>query len=207
MGCQVGSSTHPTTSDQPAGHAALRLPKLPGIVALLNGFPESGAALRQLAEVLLRAKASSLTMLEREVIAAVVSRHNHCAFCYRSHRAAALTHATSEQERSEVLRVCEGESAAGPRLRVLLGIAELVRNHQPIPPVVIADARSAGVDDRGIHDAALLASAFCMFNRYVTALHPDEASEAEYAAMGKRMAEVGYINPSQRPDARMEQKG
>jgi hypothetical protein len=48
-----------------------------------------------------------------------------------------------------------------------------------------------------IHDAVLIAAAFCMYNRYVDGLATWTPTDpAAYAAMGARMAEQGYAVPS-----------
>ncbi|MBL7790273.1 MAG: hypothetical protein JNL75_10635 [Chitinophagales bacterium] len=52
-------------------------------------------------------------------------------------------------------------------------------------------AKSFGASDEEIHDTVLVASAFCMFNRYVDGLGTTPAQVDEYAAMGKRMTQ-GY---------------
>jgi hypothetical protein len=60
--------------------------------------------------------------------------------------------------------------------------------------VHIAKAREAGADDIAIHDTILVASAFCMFNRYVDGLAartPDERED--YVPLGKLIAEKGYV--------------
>lgn len=169
---------------------------MPGIVALLNGFPETGAVLRQLAEALLWSPSSSLSPFERETLAAVVSRRNRCGFCHRSHRAAALAHATSEEERAAVDHACAGRATHSLRLDAAAELGRLVCESAELSPAAVGAARLAGLDDRAIHDAVLIAAAFCMFNRYVTALNPKEASEAEYEEMGQRMAAQGYVRRS-----------
>ena len=55
-------------------------------------------------------------------------------------------------------------------------------------------ARNVGANDKEIHDTVLIAAAFCMFNRYVDGLASFTPTDPEeYEAMGKRMAEKGYI--------------
>ncbi len=58
----------------------------------------------------------------------------------------------------------------------------------------VTNARSAGADDKAIHDTALIAAAFCMFNRYVDGLDtwlPEDP--AGYEQMGAVRAEKGYL--------------
>ena len=61
---------------------------LPGIQELFAFRPETAGPMRALAQQLLRGP-SSLTPVERETIAAVVSFENECVFCARSHEGAA----------------------------------------------------------------------------------------------------------------------
>ena len=72
-------------------HIKLKNEELPGIVGLLNYRPETGKALTDLADVLLRGP-STLSSGEREIIAASVSFWNGCHFCHTSHAAAAAAH-------------------------------------------------------------------------------------------------------------------
>jgi len=55
-------------------------------------------------------------------------------------------------------------------------------------------AKFNGASDEEIHDAVLIAAAFCMFNRYVDGLGTTPARKDEYADMGRRMSK-GYKMP------------
>lgn len=55
-------------------------------------------------------------------------------------------------------------------------------------------AKLKGAIDEEIHDAVLIAAAFCMFNRYVDGLGTIPATKEEYPEMGRRMAK-GYKMP------------
>jgi hypothetical protein len=76
------------------------------------------------------------------------------------------------------------------------------------PVAVLSDetvgaARAAGADDAQIHDTVLVASAFCMINRYVTCLGTDVPASAGYydrAAQGFLAA--GYAATLTRPAVR-----
>lgn len=66
----------------------------------------------------------------------------------------------------------------------------------------IAAARSNGATDLEIHDAVLIAAAFCMFNRYVDGLATWQPEDpAEYRAMGKLMAHSGYTRTDWKEDS------
>jgi hypothetical protein len=58
----------------------------------------------------------------------------------------------------------------------------------------IARARQQGATDNEIHDAVLIAAAFCMFNRYVDGLATSQPLEREaYREMGEQLAQQGYV--------------
>jgi uncharacterized peroxidase-related enzyme len=167
---------------------------LPGIVGLLDGYPETGRALRAFVEVLQRGP-SSLSQAERELIATHVSAKNHCGFCMNSH-AAAARHLWGE--RAGVVDAVIADPATDElpeKMRALLAIAGKVQGDaRQVDSNDIARAREAGADDRAIHDTVLIAAAFSMFNRYVDGLATEEpADAAAYVPMGAMLAEQGYL--------------
>lgn len=174
-------------------HIKLLNEELPGIVGLLNYRTDTGKALTDLAEVLLRGP-SSLSSGEREIIAASVSYWNGCHFCHTSHAAAAAAHLKSGLSLIDDIKAGLPETPVSDKLRALLHIAHQVqRNGKNVTEEDVAAARQHGATDREIHDTVLIAAAFCMYNRYVDGLGtwapgPNEA----YAEMGERMAHVGY---------------
>lgn len=82
-----------------------------------------------------------------------------------------------------------------PKLKTLMKIAGKVQQSgRNVTPADIDAARSEGATDREIHDAVLIAAAFCLFNRYVDGLGtwaPDDP--AVYDAIGKQRASEGYL--------------
>jgi uncharacterized peroxidase-related enzyme len=169
---------------------------LPGITSAFAFRPETAAPLRQLADVLLRGP-SSLTSGEREMIAAFVSARNECAFCHASHRAAAAHHLDGNYDLVDAVR-CDPETAPiSSKLKALVAIAAKVQQSgRAVTSADIARARGEGATDVEIHDAVLIAAAFCMFNRYVDGLATVTPSDpASYDQMGQRMAKEGYVRP------------
>ena len=57
---------------------------LPGITGLLENRPDTGAPIRELTQILLRGE-STLSELERELIATLTSYRNECRFCTSAH--------------------------------------------------------------------------------------------------------------------------
>ena len=168
---------------------------IPGIRSLVLYRPETGKPLYELAQVLLRGE-SPLTEAERELIAAYVSYRNDCMFCMSSHAAAARC--LYEDDRNIVDEVLNDmhQANVADKMKALLNIAGKVQIlGKEVLPEDIEAARAQGADDREIHDAVLIAAAFCMFNRYVDGLASFTPEEPEvYEEMGKRMAK-GYVMP------------
>ena len=85
------------------------------------------------------------------------------------------------------------------KMKALLAIAGKVQ--QGGKQVTAADvdaARVAGASDLEIHDAVLIAAAFCMYNRYVDGLATFTPTDhAVYDQMGRRLARDGYLQPAQ----------
>jgi alkylhydroperoxidase family enzyme len=158
---------------------------LPGIRGLLAFKPATGVRVAQLIHELLRGD-SPLGAVERETIAAHVSGLNECEFCARSHSAA--MHHLDQGGEPDV-------AASGSRLPALLALAgAVVQGGHHVTDQLVAEARATGAGDEEIHDTVLIASAFCMLNRYVDGLKAiTPHDQAAYDAMGLRMALHGYL--------------
>jgi uncharacterized peroxidase-related enzyme len=171
---------------------------VPGIRSLVMFRPETGKSLYELAQVLLRGD-SPLSQAERELIAAHVSNRNECGFCMNSHAAAARELYGSDQATVVDCVISDVDRAPlSKKLRALLEIAAHTQvNGKQVTEEDIAEARRHGANDREIHDTVLIAAAFSMFNRYVDGLASLSPTDPdEYKVMGKRMAEKGYVLPS-----------
>jgi uncharacterized peroxidase-related enzyme len=176
-------------------HIKLNNEELPRIIGLMHYRPETAAPLNQLAEVLLRGP-STLSMGERELIAASVSWWNDCHFCHHCHAAASAAHLQRPPKFMD--RIKEGlpnEPLSG-KMRALLEIARMVQQGGlKVTPDHVARAREHGATDIEIHDTVLIAAAFCMYNRYVDGLATwsPEAKEA-YVPIGEKLAFEGYLD-------------
>jgi uncharacterized peroxidase-related enzyme len=167
---------------------------LPGITSAFAFRPETARPMRELAEVLLRGP-HTLTSGERELIAAFVSSRNDCHFCQASHSAAAAHHLGGDYALVEAVTRDFEQAAVTPKLKALLAIAAKVRESgKQVSADDVARARAAGATDLEIHDAVLIAAAFCMFNRYVDGLATLTPTDPDvYDRMGQRMAREGYV--------------
>jgi uncharacterized peroxidase-related enzyme len=166
---------------------------LPGITSGFAFRPETAKPMRELAEVLLRGP-NTLTSAEREMIAAFVSDRNDCHFCHASHRAAAAHHMNGSYEVVDAVKRNFQSAPVSPKLKALLAIAGTVQQGgKQVTAADVEHARREGATDREIHDAVLIAAAFCMFNRYVDGLATlTPTDEQAYDMMGQRMAKDGY---------------
>ena len=170
---------------------------LPGITSGFAFRPETAKPLRALAEVLLRGP-STLTSAEREMIAAFVSSRNDCRFCQLSHSAAAAHHLSGHSDVVDAVVHDYERAQISEKLKSLLAIAAKVQEGGlQVTAGDVERARKEGATDVEIHDAVLIAAAFCMFNRYVDGLATfTPADPKDYDEMGRRMAMDGYVRPT-----------
>jgi uncharacterized peroxidase-related enzyme len=165
----------------------------PGVPGLMQYRPETGRPLSSLAEVLLRS-ANTLTAADRELIAAHVSALNQCRFCTSTH-----TEVSAQQHpegRALIDKVMADPDSAPitPKLKALLAIATAVQGSgRDVTEALVTSARGHGATDTEIHDAVLIAAAFCMFNRYcdgLAAVTPHDP--AAYIGMAQQIIKNGY---------------
>jgi uncharacterized peroxidase-related enzyme len=143
---------------------------LPGIRGLMVFRPETAEPLNQLADFLLRGP-NTLSPGERELIATFVSSLNDCFFCQTVHGAVAACHLDNNEQLVRDVKTDPEHAAVSEKLKALLAIArKLQRGGKEVTTEDIRRARSCGATDMEIHDAVLIAAAFCMFNRYVDGL-------------------------------------
>jgi uncharacterized peroxidase-related enzyme len=170
--------------------------EMPGIVALLWSKPKTGKILSKLAHTLLKGP-SSLSSGEREMIAAYVSSLNDTCFCNNSHSAAAVYHFKGNEDLINAVKKDPGSAPVSEKMKKLLVIAGKIKESgRAVNSEDFNAARKAGATDDELHETVLIASAFCMYNRYVDGLGTSEPEDKEdYKDMGKRMATIGYKTP------------
>ena len=176
---------------------------LPGISSGFAYRPETAKPMRELAEVLLRGP-HTLSRGEREMIATFVSTRNDCQFCQSSHRAAAAHNLNGDYALVDAVRFDYEHAPVSAKLKALLAIAAKVQQSgREVTAADVARAREDGATDLEIHDAVLIAAAFCMYNRYVDGLATFTPTDpAAYDGMGQRLASEGYVaQPTARPPA------
>ena|ERR1041385_2748012 len=168
----------------------------PGILELLFYKGPTGNALSKLAHTILKGP-SPLSSGERELIASYVSYLNNCEFCHKSHSASANEHLGDDGKIVACVISDISTANVSEKMKSLLRIAGKVQvSGREVTPELIAAAKKAGASDEEIHDAILVAAAFCMYNRYVDGLHTTlPEKDEDYKDMGKRLAKKGYKYP------------
>jgi uncharacterized peroxidase-related enzyme len=173
----------------------IRLPEgLPGIRGPFAFRPETAKPLCELAEILLHTP-GTLSPADRELIATFVSSENDCYYCQTAHGAIAAHHLNGNEQLVLDVKQNFAGAAISHKLKALLNIAGKVqRSGKNVLPEDVERARRQGATDLEIHDAVLIAAAFCMYNRYVDGLAiwtpSDPAAFRERAA---RVARDGYL--------------
>jgi alkylhydroperoxidase/carboxymuconolactone decarboxylase family protein YurZ len=92
------------------------------------------------------------------------------------------------------------QSGVSEKLKALLAIAGKVQQGgKQVTSELIEKAKQQGATDKEIHDTVLIAAAFCMYNRYVDGLATWAPTDVNiYRESGKRLAEIGYIESTQK---------
>lgn len=179
------------------------LPDVPGIGTAIRLTPGLGVHLRGLADELLvhDYPGATLSRVEREMLATVVSAGNDCFFCMDSHaaHAAALIDRDGASELLPFLDELKQGSVEGldEKMRALVRIASTVRGEpRELSAADVAAARAAGATDADVQLAVLIAAAFSMYNRMVEGFRAKTAPTPEaYRARAVEIAEGGYSDP------------
>jgi alkylhydroperoxidase family enzyme len=84
------------------------------------------------------------------------------------------------------------------KMRALLAVAAKVQSSGlDVTGDDIAAVRAAGASDEDLHDAVLVAAAFCMFNHYVDGLAANTPTDAAIdEIIGRDLADNGYGLPA-----------
>lgn len=166
-------------------------PKFPGIVSLFMFDKGVAKHLSAMGQELMR-RPSGLSVGERELIAAFVSKMNECEFCYRSHKSCAFETLERPDWVGEFLER-ENSETLPMKMRALMVYALHVSflNRSELPKAVEA-CKKFGATDQEIHDVAAITAFFNMCNRYVdglgTTFEPGQEVEG-----GKSLAKYGYL--------------
>lgn len=169
--------------------------KLPGITGLLENRTDTAAPIRELTQILLRGK-NTLTEMERELVATIVSFKNQCRFCTNAHAATVVALGGSPELLDKVYHDLEN-APVSEKMKALLVIGSKVQESgKAVQPEHIQRAKKAGATDLEIHDTVLIAALFCLYNRYVDGMGtycPEDP--AYYQKLAARLVTIGYDQP------------
>ncbi len=168
-------------------------PALPGILGPLALRPELRKSLSEFTEQLMRGE-NSLTRAERELIGTYVSALNDCFFCEQSHGSLVQHYLHCDNAFIDHIKKDHLSAPIADKMKALLTIAGSVQTSgKSVTTAQVEVAKAAGATDLEINDTVLIASLFCMFNRYVDGLNTwapqDKESYKQHAA---QRAEQGY---------------
>ncbi len=168
---------------------------LPGITGLLENRIDTAAPIRELTQILLRGE-NTLTEMERELIATIVSFKNQCRFCTNAHAATVEALGGSKELLNKVYYDLEN-APLSEKMKALLAIGSKVQETgKAVLPEHVSRAKKAGASDTEIHDTVLIAALFCLYNRYVDGLGtfcPEDP--AYYQKLASRLVTIGYDRP------------
>ncbi|WP_336055282.1 peroxidase-related enzyme [Nitratireductor sp. CH_MIT9313-5] len=126
---------------------------------------------------------SSLSKLEREMIAVAVSSVNHCYYCLTAH-GAAVRQLSGDPALGEVLVMNYRAADLEPKQKAMLDFAvKLTETPDRIEEADRQALRDVGFTDRDIWDIAAVTSFFNMSNRMASAV--DMRPNEEYHAMAR----------------------
>ncbi|WP_263366819.1 carboxymuconolactone decarboxylase family protein [Edaphobacter bradus] len=169
---------------------------LPGIRGAMAFRPETARPLNDLVDVLLHAP-NSLTSGERELIATYVSSQNDCYYCQTIHGAVAAACLDGNEALVKQVKADFLHADISPKLKALLNIAGKVqKGGKQVTSSDIEQARAEGATDTEIHDAVLIAAAFCSSTATSTASTPGSPATRTCTASAASASPATATSPS-----------
>ena len=159
------------------------LPSFPETVHLADAFkafPKGIKPLMEFHDVILRGP-SPLTIGEREMIAAFVSRLNGCRFCFNSHRVYAAFYGVDPTLFDRLVEDINASGVPDKMVPVLKYARKLTLDHEKIEKADTEAILEAGWPEEAVYDAAAVAALFNYMNRMVHAMGVDPHDQV-YAA-------------------------
>jgi len=164
-----------------------------GIVSLFMYDHGMAGPLMKMGQTIMRRSNRDLSIGDRELIGAFVSKCNNCQFCFKSHTEAARRLLDPQLVDTVLLR-CNTE-VVPMKLRTLLIVAAHVQDFDNYSkrelPAAIELCKQQGATEQEIHDTILIASFFSMCNRYVDSCGTT-FNEGEPEEGGAALVKYGY---------------
>lgn len=160
------------------------------MIDVFRAYPELARPLHEFAQQLMRGS-SPFTEGERELLAAYVSRLNHCAFCEASHTEVAVKYGYDRQLIQQ-LDLDLAEADITERLKpVVRYVRKLTLLSGQVDETDVTAIYKAGWDDTAVSHAALVCAFFSFMNRWVDGLGI-EADPAVVKMAGEMLHKGGY---------------
>jgi uncharacterized peroxidase-related enzyme len=167
------------------------LPPNASLLEVFKAFPETSRPLIEFHEALLRGP-SPFSEMERELIAAFVSKLNHCRYCHGVHTATA-ERLGAEPGLVGTLADSADLLAAPPKLQPVLQYARKLTQHPSSLTQADADAIfAAGWDQTALYHTVAVTALFNFMNRLVEGLGI-ELDPAYVPTAAQRLADRGYL--------------
>lgn len=128
---------------------------------------------------------SGLSVLEREMIAVVVSSHNHCFYCLTAHGAAVRQY-SGDPALGELMVMNFRAADLSPRQHAMLSFAAKLTLHcEAIDEPDRQALRDAGFSEKDIWDIANVAAFYNMTNRVASAvdMQPNKEYHGQHRAL------------------------
>ena len=135
---------------------------------------------------------ASITPGVRELIAAYTSYQNECAFCTKTHAAAASELLGDEALVWAALRDLEAAPLAENQKVLLRFVGKVTKDLPSVNADDVDGLRAAGWDDEAIYYAITTCALFNFYNRWITASGVPEMSAEAHRQQGRMLAERGY---------------
>ena len=128
---------------------------------------------------------SGLTPLEREMIAVVVSSHNHCFYCLTAHGRAVRDY-SGDPAADELMVMNYRAAELSPRHRAMLDFTiKLTERSHEIDELDRQALRDAGFSEKDIWDIANVAAFYNMTNRVASAV--DMQPNKDYHGLNRNL--------------------
>lgn len=170
-----------------------RLGLLPNVLSALSLKPGRLRNFISTYNEIMLGKDSRLSLLEREMIAVVVSSHNRCYYCLVAH-GQAVRELSGDPELGEMLVMNYRVARLPPRQRAMLDFAwKLTASPGEVGDADRRALRRAGFGSGDIYDISEIVGLFNLSNRMAMGL--DMMPNREYHAMSRTAAEAGGGRP------------
>ena len=166
------------------------MPDRTSLLEVFKAYPQTAKPLIVFHQVLMRGE-SSLSVAQRELIAAFVSGVNACEYCHGVHAETAAAFGVSRPLLESLLQDVDGAEIESAMKPVLNYVRKLTLTPAKITPADAKAVFDAGWDDRALHDLVNICALFNMMNRLVDGL--GVAADADYyRESGQRLHDGGY---------------